>query len=66
MSDETTTKAYLTTPEVAARLRRTETTIRSWRQRGIGPPYIQPAGRGTKVLYDLAAVEAWEKQGSTP
>lgn len=51
---------YLTAKELAARWRMSEGTLRNWRWKRIGPPFIRPA-RG-KVLYRLKDVQAWERQ----
>lgn len=48
---------YLTTDEVAARFRTAPSTVRYWRMIGKGPRSFRP---GTKVLYDVEVVEAWE------
>lgn len=54
-------KVWLTTEELAQRLRTAPGTVRYWRHAGKGP-------RGTKfgrrVLYDLAEVERWETEQS--
>jgi len=52
---------YLTTQQLAEMLGGLRPqTLRSWRVRGCGPPYIR-IGRGTraKVLYRLSVVHAW-------
>lgn len=46
---------YLTTRDVAQMFRTSESTIRYWRHKGIGPRSFR-AGR--RVLYDLRDVEA--------
>lgn len=46
-----------TTKDVAKRLRVSQTTLRSWRRQEKGPPFIQPAGKGTTPLYDPKEVE---------
>lgn len=51
--------AYLTTAEVALRLRTSESTIRYWRMTGYLPIGI---AFGRKVLYDDAELAAWERQ----
>lgn len=53
------TKHYLTPIELAARLRRPEGTIRNWRHRRFGPPWIK---LGKEVLYPLDGVEKWEQE----
>ena len=50
---------YLTTAEVALRLRTSESTIRYWRMTGYLPIGI---AFGRKVLYDEAELAAWERQ----
>jgi hypothetical protein len=49
---------YLTTAHVASFLGVNAALLRLWRQRGLGPAYIRPNGRG-KILYGRAAVEAF-------
>lgn len=51
------TTKYLTTAELAERLRTSPETIRYWRHLGRGPKSWKP---GRRVLYDLADVVAWE------
>jgi transposase len=48
---------HMTGPEVAKRLGVSPATIRSWRARGEGPPFVQPAGKGTQATYDPQVVE---------
>jgi hypothetical protein len=48
---------YMTPDEVAAVLRKEVETLRSWRYRSIGPPFIK-IGHQT-VLYPRADFEAW-------
>lgn len=48
---------HLTGPEVAKRLGVSPATIRAWRSRGGGPPFTQPAGKGTQATYDPQVVE---------
>jgi len=48
---------YLTTREVAERLRQPEGTLRYWRCKGIGPPSLK-AGR--RVLYPSRLLLEWE------
>jgi hypothetical protein len=54
---------YLTTEELADRLRRTPGTLANWRLVGKGPKFLRPAGnkRG-RILYRLEEVELWETQ----
>jgi len=49
---------YLTTHELAERLRTSPETIRYWRHIGRGPKSWKP---GRLVLYSVADVEAWEE-----
>lgn len=44
-------RKLLSTPEAASLMGIQPATLRSWRLRGRGPPYEQPAGRGTAVVY---------------
>jgi len=50
---------YLTTNELAERLRTSPETIRYWRHTGRGPKSWKP---GRKVLYELGDVIAWETE----
>jgi hypothetical protein len=50
---------HLTPNELAARWRMHPGTLSNWRQAGRGPAFIKV---GSKVLYPLSAVEAWERQ----
>lgn len=49
---------YLTSQELADRLRTTREVIANWRFAGKGPRYINVGGR--KVLYALNDVSEWE------
>lgn len=49
----------LTPKEAAERLRLSTGTLSNWRVRGDGPSFIK---LGSKVLYPLAEVEAYEKR----
>lgn len=49
-------KRHLTGVEVAEILGVEPATIRAWRSRGQGPPYHQPAGKGTQATYDPETV----------
>lgn len=49
---------WLTTPEVAARLRQPESTLRYWRQKGIGPLSTRI---GRRVLYRTSEIERFER-----
>lgn len=51
--------AYLTTAEVAARLRRSRRTVEEWRQLGRGPRFVRQYGR---VLYPTADLEKYERE----
>ena len=53
-------RVWLDTAEVAARTRTPESTVRSWRRRGIGPAYSRV---GRRRLYDLADVDAFIAAG---
>ncbi len=63
--DESADDVFLTGPELAHRLRRSDGTIANWRSSGKGPPYMKPSGglRGL-VLYRLSDVLEWEGQMS--
>jgi excisionase family DNA binding protein len=50
----------LTTPEVAEVLGVSPSTVRTWRRRGQGPAYRQPAGKGSQPVYDPEVVELWK------
>jgi hypothetical protein len=53
---------YLDTAQLAALVQRPASTLRYWRSRGVGPPWIKPPGvRG--VLYRRSGVEAWLNAG---
>jgi hypothetical protein len=49
---------YLTEDEQAAALGLTVRTLRSWRQRGEGPPFVKV---GKRVFYPIAGNAAWLK-----
>lgn len=36
-------------------------TVRAWRWRGQGPPFHQPAGKGTQATYDPDVIKMWLK-----
>lgn len=60
------TEHFLTEDEVVARYRQALAagTLRNWRSKGIGPPFIRI---GKAVLYARADLEAWEaRQRSRP
>lgn len=50
---------YLTTREVAERLRQPEGTLRYWRCKGIGPPSFKT---GRRVLYPSELLLKWEDE----
>lgn len=58
-------KQHLTGSEVASLLGVDPATVRAWRSRGQGPPYNQPAGKGTQATYDPDVVAlfaaSWRK-----
>ena len=56
MADENTRGRYLTTAEVADLCRTPPDTVRYWRHVGKGPTSFK---LGRRVLYPVAAVEAW-------
>jgi excisionase family DNA binding protein len=49
-------REYLTTQEVADRLRTSPETVRYWRHRGEGPPSWKC---GRRVLYPRADLDVW-------
>lgn len=50
----------LKSPEVAARLGIAVTTLRSWRVKNQGPPWLRfSEGRRGKIRYRQSDVEAW-------
>jgi hypothetical protein len=54
---------FLTEDEIAARYRGLVSagTLRNWRAKGRGPPFVKV---GRSVLYPLAALEAWEVENT--
>ncbi len=52
-------KTYLTSPEAAKILGVSHSTIRSWKFRGQGPPYLQMAGKNSQVFYDPDVIEMY-------
>lgn len=51
---------YMTTEELAERLRTVPSTVRYWRMHpGAGPLGVKI---GRRVLYDIAEVERWEAE----
>jgi hypothetical protein len=53
------TRERWTEAELAAYLRVKPITLRNWRWRRVGPPYIKAGGR---VLYDPEVVYRWERE----
>jgi hypothetical protein len=53
-------RVWLDTAEVAARTRTPESTVRSWRRRGIGPAYCRV---GRRILYACSDVDAFITAG---
>ena len=51
----------LDTRQAAPRIGVTAGTLENWRVRGVGPRFIKTQGRGGKVLYDPADIEAWKE-----
>jgi hypothetical protein len=51
---------HLTQYELARRWRMAQRTLERWRWQGIGPAYLK---LGTRVVYSLADVEAFERDG---
>ncbi|MGC1211269.1 MAG: helix-turn-helix domain-containing protein [Micromonospora sp.] len=51
------TRVWLTTGDLAERLRTAPGTVRYWRHAGIGPQGVKI---GRRVLYALDEVERWE------
>ena len=57
---------YLTTDELAARLKTTNAHLRKLRVKGGGPPYLKLGGKDkSPVRYDVVAVDAWLTNHST-
>jgi hypothetical protein len=48
---------YHTTEELAAKMRVASQTLRSWRVKGEGPPFVR---FGRRVLYPVARFAEWE------
>lgn len=46
----------MTTVDLAARMRTSQSTVRYWRHTGYGPPGLKV---GRRVLYRTADVDAW-------
>jgi len=54
---------FMTTSDLAERLKTPQSTVRYWRYTGYGPPGLKV---GRRVLYRVTDVEAWLKSlGST-
>ncbi len=49
---------FMTTSDLAERLRTPQSTVRYWRYIGYGPPGLKV---GRRVLYRVTDVEAWLK-----
>jgi phage terminase Nu1 subunit (DNA packaging protein) len=52
-------KRHLTGTEVAELLGVKPNTVRAWRWRGQGPPFHQPAGKGSQATYDPDVIKMW-------
>jgi excisionase family DNA binding protein len=52
-------KDFVTTEELAERLRTSPSTVRYWRHIGYGPPSFKV---GRRVLYNREGVERWINQ----
>lgn len=57
-----TDRKFLTTAELAERYGVSPQTIRSWRFKRTGPPYIKPCGKRGNVYYPIETLTAWEAQ----
>jgi len=57
----TTGTGFLTTDDLARRWQLNTGTLRNWRCRGKGPPYIRIHGPGSPVRYALEEVTKWER-----
>lgn len=55
-------RPMLTTPQAAAVLGVSPATLRTWRARGQGPRYKQPAGPGSSAAYAPEVVELFKMQ----
>jgi hypothetical protein len=51
---------HLTQYELAKRWRMSQRTLERWRWQGVGPAYLK---LGMRVVYSLADVEAFERDG---
>lgn len=54
--DEDQAAQYLTAPQLARVIKRSERTLETWRRLGGGPSFIR---LGRRVLYAKSAVDAW-------
>lgn len=60
MSDDLRPEKWLPTSEAASHVRLQPQTLRRWRQRGGGPPYLRLGdGPSARCVYALSALEAW-------
>jgi len=50
---------FLTTKDLAERLKLSTRTLETWRARKVGPPYLKA---GKSVRYDRRAVQEWLSQ----
>jgi len=50
---------YLTTAELAERLKVSERTVRSWRMKGEGPRFIKVGKGSGAVRYPVEAINEW-------
>ncbi len=66
MEEKIATKSspFLVADEAAKWLRVTPSTLARWRGKpGNGPPFFQPGGPSTQVLYRLSDLEEWVARG---
>ena len=58
---ETASTPLLSTDKAAAHLGLRPQTLRVWRVRGCGPPYVRLSGgpRGGRVVYRASDLDAW-------
>jgi hypothetical protein len=54
---------FLTAEEAACWLHMTSAALAQKRMKGCGPPYYQPDGPTTKILYRLEDLEKWVSDG---
>lgn len=50
---------YMTLPEVAEHYRATESTVRFWRHKGVGPRGVVV---GCRVLFSVAEIERYDRE----